>query len=151
VSQAQSTTESHAGHSHAHAHHEHGENCRWDRLGMFASAACLIHCLALPLLIPVIPLLALIPHGGVHLLLIIPVIALSLLAFIPGFRRHRSLDVIALALGGVSLCSAAVIAETFFGIESLDVPLTVAGGLLLVSAHALNLRRTRRWAQACAA
>ncbi|GAA5175440.1 hypothetical protein GCM10025771_07590 [Niveibacterium umoris] len=137
----------------AHHGHDHPPRSAWDKLGIFASAACLVHCLALPLLIPLLPALALIPHTGVHALLLVPVVLLSLLALLPGYRRHRSRYVGVAAIAGVSLCSIAVGAEALFHIESLDVPFTVAGGLLLVSAHWVNLRRMRSQTdlQACPA
>lgn len=143
---------SHAHGDHAHSHvHQHGG--LWDRLGVLASFACLIHCLALPLLLPLLPALALVPHGGVHIALLLPIVGLSLLAIVPGYRCHGLLRVVVLAGIGVTLCTAAVVAETAFGIESLDVPLTAAGGLMLVSAHLINLHHTRRHkaAASCAA
>lgn len=134
----------------AHHGHDHAPRGTWDKLGIFASAACLVHCLALPLLIPLLPALALVPHTGVHALLLIPIVSLSLLALLPGYRRHRSRFVGVAALAGIALCSVAVGAEALFHIESLDLPFTVAGGLLLVSAHLANLRQMRA-RQLCAA
>ena len=133
-----------SGHDHASHHgHVHVPRGTWDKLGIFASAACLVHCLALPLLIPLLPALALVPHTGVHALLLLPIIGLSLLALLPGYRRHRSRFVGAAALAGITLCTIAVGAEALFHIESLDVPFTVVGGMLLVGAHIANLRRMR--------
>ena len=131
----------------AHRPHTHTHG-RWDKLGIFASGLCLVHCLALPLLLPLLPALALIPHSGMHALLLIPVIALSALAVVPGYRHHRSRRVVGLAAAGVLLCSTAVLAEALFGLEGWDMPLTVAGGMLLVSGHLSNLRLSRL---ACAA
>lgn len=124
--------------------HRHLGRRGWDRLGIFASAACLVHCLALPLLIPLLPMLALVPHGAVHVALLLPIVAISLLAVIPGFRQHRARRVPVLALLGVCLCTAAVLADSVFGIEALDAPLTATGGLSLVSAHLLNIHLARR-------
>ncbi len=128
---------------HGHHGHTHLPRSTWDKLGIFASAACLVHCLALPLLIPLLPVLALVPHTGVHALLLVPIVGLSLLALLPGYRRHRSRFVGVAALAGIALCSIAVGAEAMLHIETLDVPFTVAGGLLLVGAHVVNLRRMR--------
>jgi len=132
-------------HNHDHSHHP-----AWlDKLGVTASVLCLIHCLALPLLIPLVPILGLMGHDEVHTLLLFPIVGLAGFGILPGFLRHRSMTVLLAAIAGVLLCSAAVGAEVFFGLHALDVPLTVAGGFCLVGAHLTNLRLTRA-ARACA-
>ncbi|MCL2656655.1 MAG: MerC domain-containing protein [Betaproteobacteria bacterium] len=127
---------------------QHRHNGWWDKLGITASLLCLVHCLALPVLIPLLPMLALMGHTEVHGLFLIPIISLTGLGILPGFLRHRSRPMLAAAAVGVSLCSAAVGAEALFGLHALDTPLTIAGGLSLISAHLINLRLSR--AQACA-
>lgn len=127
-------------HSHSHSHRHHP----WlDRLGISASVLCLIHCLALPVLIPLVPVFGLFGHDEVHLIMLVPIVAAAGFGILPGFLRHRSRRVLFAAMAGVLLCSAAVGAEAFFGLHVLDVPLTVAGGMCLVGAHLSNLRLNR--------
>lgn len=125
----------------------------WDKLGIATSVACLIHCLAVPLLLPLLPMLALMKHTQVHGLLLVPIVALSGLGLLPGYIRHRAHRVLVFAGVGITLCSVAVVAEAWFDIHWLDAPLTVMGGVLLISAHVANLRRIRqaRCGEACAA
>lgn len=127
--------------------HTHRHSPWLDKLGISASVLCLIHCLALPVLIPLVPTLGLFGHDEVHLMLLAPIVALAGFGILPGYLRHRSYAVLFAAMIGVLLCSAAVGAEVFFGLHSLDVPLTIAGGLCLAGAHLTNLRLSR--SQAC--
>lgn len=116
----------------------------WDKLGIATSAVCLIHCLALPVLLPLLPMLALMKHTDVHGALLVPIVGLSGLGVLPGYLRHRARRVVLFALAGIALCAAAVGVEVLFDWHALDAPLTVCGGLMLISAHIANLRLTRR-------
>lgn len=132
------------------AMHRHGV---WDKLGIAASFACLVHCLAMPVLIPLLPMLLVVPHTDIHSLLLVPVILLTGLGIVPGYLHHRARWVLFTALAGVALCSIAILAEALFHVHDLDMPLTVSGGVLLISAHIgnLRLRRSVRCDDTCAA
>ncbi len=122
--------------------HDHRHPAWLDKLGVSASVLCLIHCLALPILIPLVPALGLMGHDEVHTLLLIPIVTLAGFGILPGFLRHRSHFVLFAAMTGIVLCATAVGAEVFFDLHALDMPLSVAGGLCLASAHLTNLRLT---------
>lgn len=124
--------------------HHHAHRTLWDKLGIAASTVCLVHCLALPLLIPLLPALALVGHGELHSLMLLPLVALTGLAIVPGYLRHRAKPVLGTALAGMAACLAAVLAEALFHVHEFDQPLTVTGSLLLVTAHLMNLRRARQ-------
>lgn len=113
----------------------------WHRFGMGLSVLCLLHCLALPWLLVSLPVavLAALPVGlrenaWVHAALIAPVLLVSgpvLLRGRPG--AAQSLLVIA--------AFAALIAGLFVASEAGEQALTVAGTVLLLSAHWYRLRR----------
>ena len=116
----------------------------WDRLGLVASGACLVHCLAVPVLVPLLPLAAGVAKAGsVHETLLVALALLALAAFIPGYRSHRRWAVVMIGAGGVLLLLSAVLAADLWHHAALDTPLTVAGGALLVGAHWFNLRLCR--------
>ena len=101
------------------------------------SLLCLVHCLALPLLIAALPALSQVLsvpegfHRGVALVAL-PASAVALLA---GFRRHRSGRALGLAATGL-----AAIGWGAFGAQSAGAELaaTVAGSVLVSAAHVVN-------------
>ena len=106
------------------------------------SSLCLIHCIAIPVAIALLPTVALvIPdlpwlHAGL-LLLAIPA---SGLALIRGWRAHH--DPLPAAVGalGLGIMSTALLAEAH---SLTEVSLTVGGGVLVALGHLLNLRAGR--------
>lgn len=115
-----------------------------DGLALTLSAICLVHCLALPVALTLLPTLAagLIDHADFHKLMLIVALPASLLAFGIGCRRHRRLDV--LVLGGLGLSMlvfAAYAAHAWHG--ELERYVTIAGGLILALAHIQNFRACR--------
>jgi len=76
----------------------------WDRLGISASALCLVHCVALPFLLAGMPALARFESSlgtGFHIVMAVLVTATVVPALRGGFKRHR--DVPTLAFGGWGL------------------------------------------------
>lgn len=118
----------------------------WDRIGIGASTLCLIHCLVLPVVLGALPLLnrALVQNERIHQALAAFIVVTCGFALIPGLRCHGRPGPLGLgAIGLLLLLSAAFLAAPLHA-EAWETPLTVAGGLFLVSAHLLNLRLTRR-------
>lgn len=107
------------------------------------SALCLIHCLALPLLVAGLPFLAQFSEGHLHLQMLVVVLPLSIVALGLGFRHHRNMKIV---LGGVAgmliLVLGATVAHTELGL-SADRAFTIAGALTLATAHFYNSVRTR--------
>ena len=76
----------------------------WDRLGISASALCLVHCVALPFLLAGMPALARFESSlgtGFHIAMAVLVTATVVPALRGGFKRHR--DVPTVAFGGCGL------------------------------------------------
>jgi len=99
-----------------------------------ASLLCMVHCLALPLAIAVLPALSealTIPerfHIGV-LLFAAPTAAFALAA---GWRQHGRIAPFALGLPGIALLAAGLLYPPH------ETALTVAGSMLLVAGHLRN-------------
>jgi hypothetical protein len=118
---------------------------------MAASLLCLIHCVVLSALPAVVALLGLsfLKGDHFHAWLALLILASSAFAFIPGFRRHRRRRVLFLmSLGLLLVLSGAFVTGAGWS-ERWETPLTIAGGLCLVTAHFLN-RRFCRYCQRCA-
>jgi hypothetical protein len=107
------------------------------------SALCLIHCLALPLLVAGLPFLAQFSEGHLHAQMLVVVLPLSIVALGLGFRHHRSGQIIAAGFIGMALLTiGATVAHSQLGLAT-DRTFTIFGALILASAHYYNSVRTR--------
>ncbi|TVQ08334.1 MAG: MerC domain-containing protein [Balneolaceae bacterium] len=60
------------------------------RLSIFLSSLCLAHCLAMPLVVLLLPALAHFFSETVEILLVMSILPVSLIAFLPVWNRHRN-------------------------------------------------------------
>jgi len=114
-----------------------------DNAAVALSGLCLLHCLALPMVIAVLPFLGQFGEGHFHVQMLIAVLPVSIIAFAFGFRRHHSGSVV--AWGGVGvlvLIVGGTIAHGSYGIVA-DRLLTICGALILAAAHYFNNRFSR--------
>jgi MerC mercury resistance protein len=126
---------------------------RWwsvaDRIGATASFLCAIHCAALPFV------LALLPFVGLEFLadhrfergFVLFACMLALLALIRGYRRHQGPLPLLLAAPGLLLLLLGVTVAEGYSIILHSV-LVTCGGLLVASAHFVNLHSDRRFSHA---
>ena len=119
---------------------------RLDRLGIVLSGVCIVHCLALPLLVAALPLLG----GGVlgghsfHEWLLLAVVPVSLVALVFGYRRHGDPMVLKMGAGGLLLLCFATYGYRLVGLpENWERAISIVGGLIHAGGHVLNFRRTR--------
>lgn len=108
-----------------------------DRIGIGATLLCVIHCLMLPVLLPIattVGLGILVSAAGERVMLL----ATLLLAYVVlrnGRRyHHRQAPLILAGLGGLLYAGKQLAGEAW---EPL---LVVVGGMLIIAAHVLNLR-----------
>ena len=110
-----------------------------DHMGMSTATVCLVHCLATPLLLSLLPMLGwLAEEETVHQYLVAFAIVAALAALLPGFLVHRRWKVI--VYGGIGLASisgATFIVGPQFG-EYAELFLSVIGGICLFVAHMNN-------------
>ncbi len=112
----------------------------WDRLGVAASALCMVHCIALPVLFALLPAMA--AYDGIadstHVVFGVLLVAISLFAFIPGYRLHHAREVPAYAVSGLALVLVGAFGVHELAGDSGEFILTVAGSVLLILAHLRN-------------
>ena len=117
-----------------------------DLLGVGLSLACLIHCLALPLLLLAAPALSawLALPEAFHAIVLLLAAPAAALALSDGWRRHRHPYPVAAALTGIALLAAGLAAHegwiAALDPETGDRLLTSLGALGLASAHIANWR-----------
>ena len=114
------------------------------RLDLYAaglSALCLLHCLALPLLVTFVPLVAQTAESElVHQLLVVATVPVSVRVICTTFAVHRNRLFIAVVSGGLGLLMLAAFVEA---VSAYEEPITVVGGVLLCSAHLWHWARQR--------
>ena len=110
-----------------------GTRSVWDLCAVALSSACLVHCLALPLLATALPLLSHVSESHtVHLMLVSMAAPITLWIVRNVVKSGGGRLFPAAALAGLSLMLLAVLVP---GLEQFEVQLTVVGVLLLGGAH----------------
>lgn len=116
------------------------EQSDWlERAALGASMLCLVHCLALPLLIAALPALSSMLNvpESIHLWILAFAIPTSAVAFVSGRSHHGARYPLVLGMSGLSLLAIGAIA---FGATAGETPITVCGSLALAAAHFANWR-----------
>ncbi|MEJ6669442.1 MAG: MerC domain-containing protein [Pseudomonadales bacterium] len=116
-----------------------------DRIGVFLSATCLLHCLALPVLLTIAPITqtGLMDEQTFHLVLLWFILPVSLIALGIGCRQHKDLIIVLLGGTGLSLLLfAGLLGHTYLSPPTERV-LTVVAGLILAAAHLRNFKICR--------
>lgn len=111
---------------------------RWDQAGIGASLLCVLHCLLTPVLITVIPVLAATEHQT-HSAFAILIFLFGMLAFIPGYRRHRKRSIPVIGAVSVGMIILAALFPEVENAELIENALVVVGGAALISAHFRNV------------
>lgn len=117
------------------------KNIKWDKLGIFLSSLCMVHCLVLPILAISVQSLSHLLSGDqiFHEIIFSLVIVTAFLAFVPGYRCHKNKKVFSLAIAGIGCLSLAhIVAEYAPG--PADFAITLVGSGTLLFAHYKNLK-----------
>lgn len=115
-----------------------------NRLGIVLSTACVLQCIAVPVLVTLTPTVAVLSavHHSLHPLLVMLAIPVSLFAFLLGHRRHRSIIPLLISIPGL-LCLMLGLILPLPHIH--EIVITSAGGFLIVAAHLINAKRERHY------
>jgi hypothetical protein len=119
----------------------------FDQIAIALSALCIVHCLAVPVLVAVLPILAISVGSGSHFheLMLWLVVPTSILGFTLGYRVHGRAWIVALGVTGMlGLAAAALWGHSAWN-EILETAVSVAASVLLGVAHWLNFRDVRRF------
>jgi hypothetical protein len=117
----------------------------WDRLGIGMSVVCLVHCMVLPFAIAALPLVAAqwLQTGIFHGVMAVALMLVAFFAIVPGLGLHGRFSVATAMVAGLSLLSTAAFAGERLLSREWEIGLTLAGGAILVMAHAVNLALCR--------
>lgn len=123
-----------------------GALARLDGFAVAISTLCLLHCLALPVALTLLPALGTtwLADERLHLWLLLFVLPSSSVALGLGCRRHRSIAVAGRGAAGLTLLAAtALLVGPAWG-EAAERILTAVAACLVASAHVGNYRLCRR-------
>lgn len=110
-----------------------------ERAAIGASFACLVHCLALPLLLSAAPALSMVlaVPESFHLWALAVAVPAAGFALWQGCLRHGAVTPLLAGSAGLALL---VLGALAFAGGSWEAPATVAGSVTLVAAHLANWR-----------
>ncbi len=130
-----------------------------DKTAISLSLLCLVHCLVLPLLVPILPFLVTFEEAShFHEIFAALVLGMASFAFWRGYRVHQNSAILIFGvLGGCMLALALLLpgglhsagVEHTHGLDSLTKLispqglLTSLGGITLIVAHLFNIRECR--------
>jgi hypothetical protein len=117
-------------------------NSKLDRLGVWLTSLCALHCLLLPILIPLAPLIAssFVAEAWFERVILSASILVGFAALFIGFHKyHRQLyPIYSLVLGALIYWNKHMFGEAY-------EPLIIAvGAFLIIAAHLANLRLCRK-------
>lgn len=118
----------------------------FDQIAITLSAVCIVHCLAVPLVVAVLPIAAVSfgDEAHFHGLMLWLVVPTSVLGFGLGYRIHGRAGLVALGALGVAVIGGASIWGHAVWPEWLEITISVLGSLTLGYAHWQNFRDVRR-------
>jgi len=114
-----------------------------DKIGIFLSGVCLVHCLITPVIVTLVPILSLslsIEHLMFHTLMLWLVLPTSCIALFLGCRKHKKISIaITGIVGMLILISVALFGHDLYGHDKEKIVTTI-GGLIIAASHYLNYR-----------
>jgi hypothetical protein len=116
-----------------------------DTAAVVLSGVCMLHCLALPIALTILPIVnvTLLDESTFHVIMMAVILPVSVLALSIGCRQHK--DKLTLILGSIGLVILTITA--IFGHDLLGLTgeriVTSIGGLILAAAHIQNYRCCR--------
>jgi type III secretory pathway component EscS len=111
-----------------------------DNLGIVASVICLIHCMAMPFILALLPFMGLsfLDTEEAHWVLAFFIIGFALVAIFPAYLNHKRPGILsAMIVGMLLVVFGAFFAEHTLG-HAYEMPLLVVGNLILVATHWRN-------------
>ena len=113
-----------------------------DRLGIWASALCVLHCILTPVVLSCSVVLAHLLPGDevVHRSLAALIACLGAVALIRGYRMHRQSSVLLMMSAGLGCIFGAAWFGDNLPSHLWEIGITTAGSLLMIAAHRHNHR-----------
>jgi hypothetical protein len=117
-----------------------------DRIAITLSTICIVHCLAMPFVVALLPLAAFTfgGDGHFHALMLWLVVPTSAVGFALGYRVHGKAGIVLIGAAAVTLLAVVALWGHSNWDATTEVVVNVAASVLLASAHWRNFREVRR-------
>ncbi len=117
-----------------------------DSLAIGLSGVCVLHCLASPLLLVVLPSLTALQleNEAFHGWLLVGVVPTSLLSLALGFKQHKRFKLVVVGCVGMSILFLATSFDNHAHDATLEKAFTIAGACILAVAHYWNFLLCRQ-------
>ncbi|MBU2869077.1 MerC domain-containing protein [Colwellia sp. E2M01] len=117
-----------------------------DKFAIGLSMLCAIHCLALPIILVLLPSLGSLPlqDEAYHLWMLVAVIPISLYALTLGCKKHKKYQIFIWGALGLLLMVLAVLCGHELAGEYGEKILTLLGATFVSFAHLQNFRRCQK-------
>jgi hypothetical protein len=111
-----------------------------DRLGIYASALCFVHCLATPVILSLSAVSAhfLPTEEHTHRTMAVLVTILGTVALLTGYRRHKRRSIFVLMGVGLTLIFTGACFGDLLASHLEEVAITLAGSCCMIAAHQMN-------------
>lgn len=117
-----------------------------DRLAITLSTICIVHCLAMPFAVAILPIAALSVGGDSHFhaLMLWLVVPTSAVGFTLGYRVHRKPAIVAAGVTAVGVLAIVALWGHAAWPARSEIAVNVVASVLLAAAHWRNFREVRR-------
>ena len=121
-----------------------------DKVAISLSGLCTLHCLALPLVVVLLPAGLALPleSEAFHIAMIVAVIPVSVYALTLGCRHHQRYQLLAMGALGLLCLLAALMFEYALG-DIGEKALTIVGTAVIAFAHVRNHRLCKKTQASC--
>ena len=120
---------------------------KWDLVGVTVSGLCIMHCILLPVVLLLVPVLGTYTHfleDYTHRIFLGLVIAAAGLSFVPGYRVHRHIWPSVIALAGISILGAVAMGGAHELGHDAEPIIAGVGSCLLITAHWVNHQKCKK-------
>jgi hypothetical protein len=117
-----------------------------DRIAITLSTICIVHCLAMPFVVALLPIAAITfgSDGHFHALMLWLVVPTSAVGFALGYRVHAKVGVVLTGAVAVAILAVVALWGHAHWNPTVEVAVNVAASFLLANAHWRNFREVRR-------
>ena len=114
-----------------------------DKIGIGLSMVCLVHCIALPLILVMFPsvILATLSDELFHQIMLFAILPVSLITLTIGFTHHKDKSVLAIGLLGLTFLTGTAFVDHDVMGEWAEIGFTVLGSAIIAYAHFRNTRK----------
>lgn len=121
-----------------------------DKLSIGLSIACSIHCLALPVILALLPSLTALQldNEEFHIWMVMAVLPISLFSLFVGCNKHKDYKLLAFGAVGLAFLVMALLLEDAIG-EIGEKAFTLIGSIIIALVHFRNFRLCQKKEQEC--